>query len=130
MKTATRSASSSKSSIPAKSLRKSLLGLALSGLAVAVSGCADLGVGVRIRPGVEIRVAGPPPGPRLEHIRAEGPSRRHVWVEGFWDWNPRRRDWEWVPGGWVLPPRGRYRWVPPHYQQRGDGWVVIRGHWN
>ncbi len=113
-------------------LRRGLLALAVSALALTSVSCAEVGanVGVRIRPGVEIRVGNAPPAPRIEHIRMEAPSRRHVWVDGFWDWNPRRGDWEWVPGGWYLPPRGRYRWVPPHYQPRGEGWVVIRGHWN
>lgn len=113
--------------------RPGLLGLALSGLALASIGCSGVSasVGVRgVRPGVEIRVQNGPPAPRIEHIRMEAPSRRHVWVDGFWDWSPRRGDWQWVEGGWYLPPRGRNRWVPPAYRQRGEGWIVIRGHWN
>jgi hypothetical protein len=32
------------------------------------------------------------------------PDRRAVWVDGQWSWDLIQ--WGWLPGGWVIPPRG------------------------
>ena len=67
------------------------------------------------------------PPPVREEIITVRPSRRHVWVGGYWAY--RGRGYVWVPGHWMLPPRGHAAWVQPHYERRGHGWILIEGHW-
>jgi hypothetical protein len=72
-------------------------------LAVGVSCAAELSLGIRI---------GPPPRPRVIHVRPVSPGPNHVWVDGYW-----------------YPVGGRYRWhngyyTRPHYE--GAHWVAPR----
>ena len=68
-----------------------------------------------------------PPAPieeRHDHGRHEG----RVWTDGYYRWNGH--GYKWVKGRWVTPPRPDARWVPYHWEQRGNGWVLDEGHWD
>jgi hypothetical protein len=70
----------------------------------------------------------PPPAIRYAaREAAPRPSQRHAWVDGHW--RPEGRHYVWVPGAWVIPPRGRGRWVAPRYETRGRQHVYVEGHW-
>src|SRR3954467_3391946 len=66
---------------------------------------------------VNVRIA--PPAPRVEVVPAR-PSRRHVWVRGYWGWDGYHHVW--VPGHYVAARHG-YTYVEPRWRPAG------RGHW-
>ncbi len=71
-----------------------------------------------------IRVAPPP----LRHEMVPPPPPGvWVWQPGGWRWDGAR--YVWFPGRYRHPPHRRAAWIPPHWEQRGFGWVYIRGHW-
>ncbi|MCU0691242.1 MAG: hypothetical protein MUF54_07570 [Polyangiaceae bacterium] len=53
---------------------------------------------------VEVRQL-PPEPVRVEQLPPQ-PTEQSVWVDGFWHWTGRR--WDWVDGGWEVPPEGAY----------------------
>ncbi len=77
-------------------------------------------------PGATVVVKVRPPSPRKE-VRSRRPSRRHVWVPGYWDW--RGHSYVWVKGHWTVPPRVGLVWVPGQWVARQGGWIFIAGHW-
>ena len=67
-----------------------------------------------------------PPSPRRE-VRSRRPSRRHVWVGGYWSW--RSHKYVWVKGRWTVPPRHGGKWVAGRWSKRSGGWVWVAGYW-
>src|SRR5689334_18602411 len=92
------------------------------GLITAVLGCALMGTAL----GEEIIVKTHPPKD-LHERRPPSPGASYVWGPGYHHWDGRA--YVWRPGEWMNPPHKRAHWVPPHWQQRHDGWVFIEGHW-
>ncbi len=103
-------------------MKKLLLVIGLLAASIAFSSRADaqlyLGIGIRI---------GPPPA-RVEVI-GHRPYRGAVWIAGCYDWHPARREYVWVPGHWVRPPRPYAVWVPGRWSRRHHEWVFYEGHW-
>lgn len=66
-----------------------------------------------------------PPKTDPEYVPLDGPSPRHVWVSGYWDWRER---WVWRPGRWRIPPPGM-EWQPPSYTRQRDGIAYVAGYW-
>lgn len=50
-----------------------------------------------------------------------------VWVEGYWDWSPYRREFVWVPGTWRRIPPG-LSWQPGKWVPAPDGAVRYPGY--
>jgi hypothetical protein len=73
---------------------------------------------------VVVRVA--PPAAIVEH-RSASPGRDYVWIPGYHNWDGHRHVW--VAGRWELPPHAHARWEAHRWERRGDGWVLIQGHW-
>jgi len=48
----------------------------------------------------------PPPPARVEIVPPAPAEAGAVWVDGEWGWQGKR--WNWLPGGWVVPPKGAY----------------------
>jgi hypothetical protein len=71
----------------------------------------------------------PPPEPRVE-VRPPAPGPSVVWVGGNWRWSTPEKNFVWVPGKYVEPPRARAAWVPGRWMQRPDGWVFEDGRWD
>jgi hypothetical protein len=67
-----------------------------------------------------------PPSAVREH-RPDPPSRRHIWIEGYWHWDGRRYVWD--PGHWAVPPRERAVWVAPRYEKDKQGYRYTPGRW-
>jgi hypothetical protein len=63
----------------------------------------------------------------VAELRIAAPGPGYVWVRGYHTWNGSA--YLWTPGGWVLPPRARARWVPAHWQRERRGWFLVEGHW-
>lgn len=69
---------------------------------------------------------GPPPVAIVETLPpAPGPA--YVWVGGYHHWDGA--GYVWVPGRWVLPPRGYAAWVPGVWLARGRRWMWRPGYW-
>ena len=73
---------------------------------------------------VVVRVS--PPHAVVE-MRAVAPSRNHVWVPGYHQWDGKA--YAWNPGRWEQPPQPHGRWVAHHWVRRNGGWVLVEGHW-
>ena len=98
----------------AKMILKRAIGLVFAG-ALAFSAMAAE---------IVIRVA--PPRMVVER-RGRAPSRNHVWIQGYHNWDGQR--YVWVQGRWEQPPRARAHWVAHHYVRRNGGYVLVEGHW-
>jgi hypothetical protein len=48
-------------------------------------------------------------------------------MDGYWSWQGGRQVW--IGGHWGEPPRGRSVWVPPRWDHRREGYVLIDGYW-
>jgi hypothetical protein len=59
--------------------------------------------------------------------RGPAPSRNHVWVQGYQNWDGNH--YTWTQGRWEQPPRARGKWVAHHYVRRNGGYVLVEGHW-
>ncbi|MFC0217901.1 twin-arginine translocation signal domain-containing protein [Pseudochelatococcus lubricantis] len=68
-----------------------------------------------------------PPRPRQE--RRPPPRPGYVWVPGFWEWNPRRRDYVWRSGQWVRNRPG-FRHRDPRWVRSHNGWTFDPGGWH
>jgi hypothetical protein len=93
---------------------KRLIGLAFAAALTFSTAVAEIVVQIR------------PPRPMSER-RAPRPSRNHVWVSGYHNWNGNA--YAWTPGRWEAPPRARARWVAHRWTRRGNSWVLVEGHW-
>ena len=74
---------------------------------------------------VVVRIA--PPRMVVER-RGPPPSRNHVWISGYHNWDGQR--YVWVQGRWEQPPRPHAHWVAHHWVHRNGGYVLVEGHWN
>jgi hypothetical protein len=71
----------------------------------------------------------PPPPPRAE-APPPPPGPAVVWVGGRWSWEPGARNYVWIPGKYLEPPRAHAAWVPGHWAKRAGGWVFEEGRWD
>jgi WXXGXW repeat (2 copies) len=67
-------------------------------------------------------------GPPVDIVEHPGPPphRGYVWIAGYHRWDRGR--YVWVPGRYERPPHEHAVWVPHHWIQRHDGWVLVEGH--
>lgn len=56
------------------------------------------------------------------------PSALHLWISGYWNWNPQRVQYQWVPGHYEQRREG-YAWVPVRWEHVNERWHYIPGHW-
>ena len=68
-----------------------------------------------------------PPKHRPHVRKPRRPSRRHVWIGGYWDWRGHKHVW--VSGRWAVPPRPGARWVTHRWDRHSGGWVFVKGYW-
>jgi hypothetical protein len=71
-------------------------------------------------------VSAPPPPLRYE-VRGVPPGAGYAWRDGYWVL--RGGSYGWVPGHWMVPPRGRSVWVPGYWSQRGGRYYYRGGRW-
>lgn len=74
----------------------------------------------------EVLVNEAPPAVRVE-TQTVSPGTGYVWTPGYWRWSGR--DYVWISGSWVRPPRASVVWVAGHWAHRPRGWVWVPGHW-
>jgi len=101
-----------------KMLRRFTGSLVLTGSVLVLAADASAAQRIYVRIG--------PPRPIVER-RVVAPGRGYVWAPGFYRWD--RRDYAWVPGRWVVPPRPRAVWVPGHWVRERRGWYFVDGYW-
>jgi hypothetical protein len=91
-----------------------LIGLAFA--AALTFSVATAEIAIQIRP------------PRnVSERRSQRPSRNHVWVSGYQNWNGNA--YAWSPGRWEQPPQPGNRWVAPRYTRQGQSWTLVQGYW-
>lgn len=83
---------------------------------------------VQAEPQREVVVQPPPAPPAPREVVAVRPAREAIWVEGYYLYAGRGR-YEWVPGHWEIPPRGYRTYVRPGWQRHGGSYVYVRGYW-
>jgi hypothetical protein len=93
---------------------KRLIGLVFAG-ALAVTSAA-----------AEVVVSLAPPRVIVEH-RGHPPSRNHVWIQGYHNWDGQH--YVWVQGRWEEPPRLHAHWVAHRWVHHHGGWVLVEGYW-
>jgi hypothetical protein len=76
-----------------------------------------------------IRVERTPPDPIDERPTYEYVASGAQWMAGYWDWDPRRKDFIWVTGTWRVPPPGR-TWISGYWTQDPKGWYRVEGFWS
>jgi len=101
------------------SLRGVLLAaLLLGGISIASvsrAGAAQVSLGIRI---------GPPPAPRVLHVRPMQPGPDYMWIDGYW--YPVGGHYRWHEGYWSRPPYEGAHWVGP----RHEGGQFYAGYWD
>lgn len=64
-----------------------------------------------------------PPAPRIEN---QPPHRDgYIWAPGYWEWTGHF--FRWTSGTWITERRGH--WVATHWDQIGNQWRCVAGHW-
>src|SRR5262245_24315519 len=96
---------------PMNKINKAILSLALLGGGTLAS--AQVSVGIHL---------GPPPPPRVLHVRPRMPGSGYAWVDGYW--YPSGNKYKWRKGYWMRPPYAGARWVAPRYDRN-----YIQGYW-
>src|ERR1700722_9466882 len=78
-----------------KGIRNFISGMMLVAmlLAGASASHAQVSLGIRI---------GPPPAPRVVHVRPVSPGPDYVWIDGYW--YPAGGHYRWHEGYWSRPP--------------------------
>jgi hypothetical protein len=66
----------------------------------------------------------PPPPSREQH--APPPRDGYVWGSGHWAWSGST--YYWVDGRWIVQRR-HFDWVPDVWEQAGEKWRLVQGHW-
>src|ERR1700754_2080888 len=60
--------------------------------------------------------------PAANDTPGEQPTPQHVWVPGHWRWSEGAYVWE--SGRWEIPPTANVSWVPPRWEQQGNGYAL------
>jgi len=94
-------------------------------LLLLVSAAGACGGYLRPRGGVAYVRRAPPIG-RVEVI-VTSPGTGYVWIRGSWAW--RISDFVWIPGVWIVIPRGHREWIDGRWRHDRYGWYWTDGRW-
>src|SRR5579859_3716640 len=70
-----------------------------------------------------------PPQPITERPGVDRPSADAQWIEGYWQWEPTKKDFVWTTGTWRVPPPGKF-WVNGFWKRDDKGWYRVGGFWS
>ena len=101
-----------------KSVLKNAAAAGILAAALFASGCGPGYVGIYARTA--------PPPIRVE-TRGSAPGLGFVWINGYWGY--QGNSYQWVPGRWERPPRGRGHWEDGRWERGGDGYRWRDGRW-
>ena len=99
---------------------------ALLGLGAVTTAVAPQIARAQISIGISVGFA-PPPLPIYEQPPL--PGYGYLWTPGFWNWDAGYRDYYWVPGTWVQPPRVGYLWTPGYWGFERGAYLFRQGYW-
>jgi hypothetical protein len=68
-----------------------------------------------------------PPMKQTEVIIVK-PYPNAVWVEGHWQWHPRKHKYIWNKGYWTKPKHGK-TWKHGRWEKKPSGWRRVQGRW-
>jgi len=57
------------------------------------------------------------------------PTDGYLWQPGYWSWSVSARDYYWIPGVWVAPPRPGVLWTPGYWGFIGGVYRFHHGYW-
>jgi hypothetical protein len=57
------------------------------------------------------------------------PSPDHIWIDGYWTWDNRYREYVWVQGYWALAPYQDAYWLPGYWEYYGNGYRWVDAYW-
>jgi hypothetical protein len=113
-----------------------MAGASLTPVVLALAMVASLGgfaapraIAAPAPPQIGVVVAfGPPALPVYSQPPLPGPG--HMWVPGYWAWDPYY-GYFWVPGTWVLAPFPGALWTPGYWwwSDADDGYLWAPGYW-
>jgi hypothetical protein len=71
-----------------------------------------------------------PPPKIVERPGEAAPRPDAHWIEGYWDWDPTRKEFVWVTGTWRVAPPGKF-WVEGFWRHHDEkGWRRVPGFWS
>jgi WXXGXW repeat (2 copies) len=108
--------------------RRIVIGGAILSFAALLGACANPPPTEKLAVNEVLAPRAPPP-PLYESIPSIPPGQGDMatWMPGYWRWDGL--DYVWTPGSYIDRPRREAYWVPASWQQRGNSWVYIEGHW-
>ncbi len=68
------------------------------------------------------------PPARKAEIQSPRPGKNFIWVNGYWQWNPRNKSYVWISGYWKPVKPGR-KWENGYWKKTPRGWIWIKGSW-
>lgn len=69
-----------------------------------------------------------PANPKVVVVKPLKPGPKHIWVDGHWRWDKKRKEYIWIKGHWSKPKKG-HAWIPGHWKKVPGGFKWIPGHW-
>ena len=69
-----------------------------------------------------------PAKPNVVVMKPQKPGTRHIWIDGHWKWNKKRKEYVWIKGYWTQPKKGQ-KWIPGHWVKVPGGHKWVPGHW-
>ena len=89
---------------------------------------ADLQTGLDTLSDEDLQASVAPPA-LPEYEQPPCPTDGYLWQPGYWTWNVAARDYFWVPGVWVAPPRFGLLWTPGYWGFFGGFYRFHHGYW-
>ena len=97
-----------------------VLGTTALGLAAPMAADAQVGLSISVN-------IAPPMLPIYD--QPPMPAYGYIWTPGYWAWDQGFRDYYWVRGQWVRPPRVGYLWTPGYWAWRDGLYLFNTGYW-
>jgi hypothetical protein len=57
------------------------------------------------------------------------PDPSSIWIDGYWNWDNRYREYTWVEGYWTVAPAENAYWIPGYWESFKNGYRWIDAHW-
>lgn len=62
-------------------------------------------------------------------VKPACPINNAIWIDGYWNWNPRTNSYVWEHGHWIIPPYNGAVWMPGYWSYTPRGYVWVDAAW-